>query len=154
MEVGCGFCLHKGGGKGDSGIGAESGLLEISTKGKFGVEGAEEAVEERGEVCGWKDVGRGEVEVEGLGRTGGAVEGAGESIVLVFDGDLSRCSGVLSPNSCFHHSDLHPLNILHPFSSQIIPHRMTLNTANVLLHPPCYAFPLKCCSPFCIFSIV
>lgn len=57
-------------------------MLEISTKGKVGVEvRGEGALGERGEVCGWKDVGRGGMEAEGLGRTGGAVEGAGESIV-------------------------------------------------------------------------
>lgn len=54
-------------------------MLEISTNGKVGTDvKVEGALGERGEV--WKDVGGG-VEAEGLGRTGGAVEGAGESIV-------------------------------------------------------------------------
>lgn len=35
---------------------------------------------------------------------------------------------------------------LSPFASQIISHRMTLNTAKALLHPPCY--------PLCVFSVV
>lgn len=57
-------------------------MLEISTSGNAGLDVRVEGVlEERGEVCGWKDAGRGGVGEEGLERTGGPVEGAEESIV-------------------------------------------------------------------------